>query len=199
MAGAAFPLWIVIRGFGRMARGAERSAGSQLRDGCRRVARVASLVRDLESRVRGLRIGECVASRTRAAGRVMVGVAVLALGDGRRWRECDRSRVTLDALPLGMLCMDEIHRTGCRRVTGDRHRDRHFPGRRELLLLVTRRASRRRGLLMVADVAAARWLKRQAGRSRCRLMADEARDFCVPRMRERIGRGGWWQRRGCGG
>src|SRR6185503_19098675 len=103
MAGAAFPLWIVIRGFGRMARGAERSAGSQLRDGCRRVARVASLVRDLESRVRGLRIGECVASRTRAAGRVMVGVAVLALGDGRRWRECDRSRVTLDALPLGML------------------------------------------------------------------------------------------------
>jgi len=83
MTGAAFLLGVVVRGLGRVARAAKRSRGCELRDGCGRVAGVASLVRHLERRVGGFRVGERVASRTRAAGRMMIAVTVLTLGSGR--------------------------------------------------------------------------------------------------------------------
>jgi len=86
----------------------------------------------------------------------------------------------------------EFHRARRGLVTRDGDRQRGRDGGGELVRLVTRRAPGRRGLLMVADGAPTRRLERQVAPGRRRLMTDEARDLCVPRVGKRVGLDGWW-------
>src|SRR5262245_35260512 len=107
MAGGAFLRLVVFRSLRRVARAAERARRRQLRNGRGGVARVASLVRDLERRMSGFWVGELVAARAGTSLGVMLVVTVLALGDRRRRGERDRSSVALDALPIGMARMQK--------------------------------------------------------------------------------------------
>jgi len=84
MADAAFLLFVVALRLGRMAGAAETPRRRKLGDRRRCVARVAALVRGFEGPMRKLRLGNLVTRRAVAPNGVVVAVAILALGLGRR-------------------------------------------------------------------------------------------------------------------
>jgi len=171
----------------REAEGPGRLQGSHGRGGMALVTGAVRIDR------RGVRFNDAFRPVTRCAVEACGVVVIVARGAGRHGflgLEADRGDVALGAGDVRMRRVLEADRPIPWRLARNAHPDGGRVCRSDLPGLMTGGTVRFRRPLVVADLAATRWLEREVVRPRRRAVAGDAGEFAMSSMGEGVGEGG---------
>jgi hypothetical protein len=173
-----------------MTGGAEAAGGSQPIHDRRRMAGIAALVRDLHCAMCGFGLSKRVAARAPPPGRMMILMTILAHHFCRRWRECHRRGVAIEARLGGMTVVTKVDGPWPGRLS--RNRDRHGGALRCSVLIraMTRGAFRWCRLLVMASITAGGPLDSELPVFSARAVAGQAAEFLVPAVRKAVATSG---------
>jgi len=154
------------------------------------VTRIAGAVRGCRVlRVGGAELFSAMTVSAGSAGGVVVGMAIPATPRGWSRGQSHRLGVALGTAEGAVRLVSEVHRAAARGTVPDRDGDRELNGLPALLGGVTPGAVGLLRPLVMTDLAASRWLERQAAMLDSGSVTGDAGQAAMPQVGEGIGRG----------